>query len=170
MIELVIKIILYIIAGAIFIYLLSWILNYLSYSLFKKRILERRDWDLNICCGMTDGGGINADIVPHARVPRMTIVDIYNLPFKDQQFEHVLCSNTIEHSDEPERFYDELQRVAKHITVVIPPLWDISAVVNLLEHRWIFLSWKKEHSNLPHYIKLPLARLIQNFIGQKISA
>jgi len=80
MLELIFKIILYIAAGAVFIYVLSWILNYLSYSLFKKRILERRKWDLNICCGFTDGGGINADIVSHAKVPRMTIVDIYKLP------------------------------------------------------------------------------------------
>lgn len=168
--NLIITILIYLIAASVIIYLVSWILNYLSYTMFKKRILERQKWDLNICCGKTDGGGINADIVPHLRVPRMTLVDIYNLPFKDQQFENVLCSHTIEHIDEPERFFDELKRVGQHVTVVIPPLWDISAVVNLLEHRWIFLSWKKEHKKLPNHIKLPLARFIQRFIGQKVSA
>jgi ubiquinone/menaquinone biosynthesis C-methylase UbiE len=138
--------------------------------MFKRRILEKKKWDLNICCGKTDGGGINADIVPHIKVPRMAMVDIYNLPFKNNQFDTVLCSHTIEHTHDPERFYDELRRVGRDVTLVIPPLWDISAVVNLLEHRWIFLSWKKEHKTLPKFIKLPLARTIQNRLGQKVSA
>jgi len=163
-------IILYILAAAVVLYVIAWILNFISYTLFKKRILERRKWDLNICCGYTDGGGINADIVPHVKVPRMIMVDIYTLPFRDKQFDTVLCSHTIEHTDDPAWFYKELKRVGKDVTIVIPPLWDISAVVNLLEHRWVFLSWKKEHKRLPGYIRLPLARTIQNRIGQKVSA
>ena len=106
MLKPILNIAIYTVAAALFVYLLSWILNYLSYTLFKKRIMERRKWDLNICCGMTDGGGINADIVSHKKIPRMTIVDIFNLPFRDKQFQHILCSHTIEHIDEPERFYE----------------------------------------------------------------
>lgn len=163
-------IVIYIAAAALFIYVLSWVLNFLSYTMFKKRILERHKWDLNICCGLTDGGGVNADIVPHTKVPRMTMVDIYRLPFKDNQFETVLCSHTIEHTDDPDGFFRELKRVGRDVTIVIPPLWDISAVVNILEHQWIFLSWKKEHKKLPKYIRLPLARSVHKLIGQKVSA
>ena len=106
--------------------------NWLSYRVLKRRILERQAWDLNICCGKTDGGGINADIVAHTALPNMVIVDIAALPFRDKAFAHVLCSHSIEHVNDPEAFYTELARVGQHITLVLPPLWDISAALNLL--------------------------------------
>lgn len=147
-----------------------YLLNFLSYNLLKNRILRRRRWDLNICCGKTDGGGVNADIVKHADVPNFIQVDIYNHPFRDKQFEHVLCSHTIEHVEDPERFFAELQRVGEEVTLVVPPLWDISAVLNVFEHRWIFLTMRKEHKKLPMYVPLPFADRIQSRFGQRIHA
>jgi SAM-dependent methyltransferase len=149
---------------------LLFALNFVSYSVMKNRILERRRWDLNICCGKTDGGGVNADIMKHADVPNYVEVDIYNCPFEDRQFEHVLCSHTIEHVDDPEAFFAELQRVGQHVTLVIPPLWDISAALNVLEHKWIFLTFKKEHRTLPPHVRLPFSRRIQRRFGQRIHA
>ncbi len=150
--------------------LLLYMLNYLSYRILKRRILERQAWDLNICCGKTDGGGVNADVVQHADVPNFIQVDIENLPFADKQFETVLCSHTIEHVDDPELFFAELHRVGEKVTIVLPPLWDVSAALNLLEHKWIFLTFKKEHTTLPPYIPLPFAGLIQKRIGQRMHA
>jgi SAM-dependent methyltransferase len=146
-------------------------LNYISYTVMKQQILNRQTWDLNICCGKTDGGGLNVDIFRHADLPRFKkIENIYNLPFEDGQFEHVLCSHTIEHVEDPRAFFDELKRVGKSVTIVLPPLWDISAALNLLEHRHIFLTLKKEHNNLPGYIRLPLAKTIQGIFKQRIHA
>jgi hypothetical protein len=66
--------------------------------------------DLNICCGTTDGGGINADILQHSDVPNFVKLDsIYRLPFADKQFGVVLCSHTAEHVHYPQRFDRELQ-------------------------------------------------------------
>ena len=74
------------------IYVLLKILNVISYVFYKKRVLKSRRWDLNICCGATDGGGVNADIVKHKQLANFVLVDdIYNLPFKDDQFDNVLC-------------------------------------------------------------------------------
>jgi hypothetical protein len=71
--------------------------HFVSYKLGKNRILKRQKWDLNICCGRTDGGGVNADIVQHDQLPGFVQVSsIYDLPFKDAEFETVLCSHTIE--------------------------------------------------------------------------
>jgi ubiquinone/menaquinone biosynthesis C-methylase UbiE len=137
----------------------------------KDKIVNRQDWGLNICCGKTDGGGVNADIVNHKKLPNFVIIeDIYNLPFEDNQFETVLCSHTIEHVDDPERFFNELQRVGKDVTLIVPPLWDFTAAFNLLEHKWVFLTGRKEFHELPRYIKLPLASTVQKFIGQKVKA
>ncbi len=145
--------------------------NYISYHIMKRRVLERRIWDLNICCGKTDGGGVNADIVKHSSVPNFYKIDnIYQLPFTDKYFQKVLCSHTIEHVDDPQDFYQELSRVGNEVKLVVPPLWDLSAALNLLEHKWLFLTFKKEHSGLPAYIKLPLAGFIQKLLGQKIKA
>ena len=147
-----------------------WVLHFVSYSVLKNRILHRRRWDLNICCGETDGGGINADIVQHAQVPQLVLVDVYHLPFPDGAFDKVLSSHTVEHVTDPEGFFRELARVGDEVTLVIPPLWDLSAVVNVFEHRWIFLSLRKVHTALPEYVRLPLARIVQQWLGQRVRA
>ncbi len=100
---------------------------------------RRKRWDLNICCGKTDGGGLNVDIVDQAGVPNLLIVDdVCRLPFAANQFEHTLCSHSIEHVDDPETFFDELRRVSEQVTLEVPPLWDVAAVFNVIEHRTLF--------------------------------
>lgn len=150
--------------------MILWGFNILSYRVLKMRTLRRQRWDLNICCGRTDGGGVNADIIRHADVPRFVTVDVYHLPFRDGAFDSVLCSHTMEHVDDPEAFYRELSRVGRQVTVVVPPLWDLSAAFNLLEHRWLFLTLRKEHQTLPRYVSLPLARTVQRRLGQRLCA
>ena len=150
---------------------LSQALNVLSYRVLKARILRKRIWDLNICCGRTDGGGINADIVSHADVPNFVLIDsISKLPFEDRTFRTVLCSHTMEHVEDPDAFFKELARVGDQVTIVLPPLWDLAGVLNIFEHRWIFLSLRKEHQRLPARVRLPLSRTVQRLLGQRIHA
>lgn len=146
--------------------------HYLSYSILKKRTLKSRKWDLNICCGKTDGGGVNADIVKHKDLPNFVLIkDIYRLPFKNKQFNYVLCSHTIEHVDNPVRFYQELKRVGKYVVLVVPPLWDIFASFFAFpSHKWICLAIQKEHTTLPKMIPYSLAIAYQNLFGQHIGA
>lgn len=145
----------------------GFLAHYISYTLEKNRLLRKQRWDLNICCGKTDGGGVNADIVKHLELPHFRLVDdIYNLPFSEKEFESVLCSHTLEHVDDPEGFYNELSRVGTQVTVVIPPLYDIFAALNIFEHKVIFLSFKKSHHTLPPYIRLPFAHSVHQKIGQ----
>ena len=145
----------------------AYFAHLISYFLEKTRILKSRDWDLNICCGKTDGGGVNADIIQHKDLPRFKLVqDIYNLPFHDKEFNTVLCSHTMEHVDDPEAFFAELARVGQEVTVVVPPLYDIFALLNIFEHKFIFLTFKKTHHKLPPHIKLPLSEIVQKNLGQ----
>jgi SAM-dependent methyltransferase len=150
--------------------LLLVVTNFISYNILKNRVLKSRRWDLNICCGRTDGGGVNADIFVHEKLPDMVRIDIYHLPFGNGQFGTVLCSHTIEHVDDPQAFFDELERVGKEVTLVLPPLWDLSAVLNVFEHQWIFLTLKKVHTRLPKYVRLPLSAVIQKIRGQRLHA
>ena len=39
-----------------------------------------------------------------------------------------------------------------------------------LEHKWIFLTFKKEHSTLPPRVRLPFADAVQEKFGQRIHA
>lgn len=147
-----------------------WLPHEISYHWLKNRIVGRRRWGLNVCCGTTDGGGVNADIMAHEALPKFVQVSVTRLPFADHQFGSVLCSHTLEHVDDPRAFYAEMQRVGEQVTIVLPPLWDLTAAFNLLEHQWLFLTLKKEHTTLPPFIRLPGARWVQGILGQRIHA
>lgn len=145
--------------------------NVLSYTIIKKSVLKSRVLDLNICSGSSDGGGINADIVKHADLPNYVHIDgIYNLPFEDKQFKHVLSSHTIEHIEDPEAFMKELNRVGDNVTILLPPVWDLTAAFNFLEHKQLFLTFRTRHGKLPKYVRLPLARWYHSKYGQKIKS
>lgn len=150
--------------------LILWLPHEISYHWLKRRIVHRRRWGLNICCGTTDGGGVNADIVAHQPLPKFVQVQVTRLPFRDKQFRHALCSHTLEHVTNPQDFFNEMQRVSDQVTLVLPPLWDLTAAFNLLEHRWLFLTLRKEHTAIPPHIRLPGARWVQRRLGQRIHA
>ena len=138
--------------------------------MLKPRLIKHRQWDLNICCGNTSAGRINADIVAQPGVSNfMLIPSIYHLPFKDGEFEEVLCSHTIEHVEDPQAFWDELNRVGKRVTLILPPLWDVAAVLNIFEHRWIFLTFRKAHTTLPPYIRFSFAHYYQERFGHVVA-
>ncbi len=144
------------------------VMHVIDYKILKNRHMRGKKYDLNISCGNTDGGGINADIVKR-NVPNFVLVkDIYNLPFKDNQFKETLCSHTMEHVEDPDKFYAELERVSKNVTLLVPPLWDILALFDIGEHKWQFLSSKIVHrNNLPRRVKLPYWGYQKKY-GQKI--
>lgn len=151
---------------------LLWLGNFLSYRVIKTRVLRERTWDYNICCGETDGGGINADIAQFGAIPQFELVmDVNALPHARGSFAHVLCSHTLEHVDDPRAMFAELQRVGRQVTILVPPLWDLAAALNPFEHRVIFLTWSTRHDNhLPRYIRYVPARWLQEWRGQRIVA
>lgn len=154
---------------ALVIYLV--IAHFVSYSVIKRRVVKSRKWDLNICSGRTDGGGVNADIKKYIDLPNFVIIkNAYKLPFKDKQFDYVLCSHTIEHVEDPEAFYRELKRVGNHVVLLTPPLLDLGAVLNITEHRSIFLSFKTLHTDFPKFIPMPLGKWYQKNFGQLITS
>lgn len=151
---------------------LLWLGNFISYRWIKNRVLFERRWDYNICCGTTDGGGINADIVRHRLVPNYQAVeDVTRLPYPDGHFARVLSSHTLEHVDDPVAMYRELRRVGQQVTVLVPPLWDIAAAFNPFEHRVIFLTLRSRHDHgLPPFVPYALGRWVQQHLGQWIRA
>jgi SAM-dependent methyltransferase len=152
--------------------LLAWLTHFASYQWIKRRTLVERRWDYNICCGTTDGGGLNADILRHGDVPNFEqITDVTRLPHADQKFDHILCSHTIEHVDDPAAMFKELRRIGRRVTLLVPPLWDFTAALNPFEHQVVFLTLKSRHDNhLPPYVRFAFARWLQARIGQRCEA
>ncbi len=46
---------------------------------------------------------------------------VYKLPFSDKSFDTVLCSEVLEHLDDPNRAVGELKRVARHHVIITVP-------------------------------------------------
>jgi SAM-dependent methyltransferase len=138
------------------------------FSFIQRRYyLNKENWDLNICCGGTDGGGVNADCIKR-NVPNFVLIqNIYKLPFENKQFNNVYCSHTIEHLDDPDRFMTELKRISKKVTIIIPPLWDLFGMLMFRGHKWQFLTLTAKHNNeIPTRIKLTPFWWIQDIFGQ----
>jgi len=147
------------------------LLNNFEYKYLNNKILVSQKWDLNICSGKKDGGGINADVKKYIDLPNFVLIeDIYHLPFKDKEFKDVLCAHTLEHVDDPNAFYKELRRVGEKVTVVLPPIWDLGATFNVFEHKWIFLTLKTKHLSLPPKVHLPLSNFVHKHFGQVFHA
>lgn len=145
--------------------------NYLSYRVLNPIYAKSRQWDLNICCGKTDYGAINADIFQHDSVQHFLLIEnIHVLPFHNKQMRMTLCAHTIEHIEDPFAFDAELRRVSQQVVYIVPPIWDLAAQLNFLEHKWIILSPRKVHTQLPRMVRNPLAVFYHRFFPQRIHA
>lgn len=52
---------------------------------------------------------------------RLRTGSVYKLPFSDNSFDTVLCSEVLEHLDDPNRAVNELKRVARrHVVITVP--------------------------------------------------
>ena len=158
-----------IIAAVSSLLVLGFVLNWLDYTFMKNRYLKKGKFDLNVCCGDTACGGVNADIVKR-NVPRFVLVkDIYSLPFRNKQFKNAICSHTMEHVEDPVKFFKELKRVSNSVTILVPPIWDYGCMLNIFEHKRQFVTlWTKHVNKLPKSFPLPLAGVVQSKYGQKI--
>lgn len=83
--------------------------------------LKRRDPSLRLT-----GVDLSPEAVAYARqhfgqAGAFAQGSVYELPFEDQSFDLVLCSEVLEHLDEPERAVAELRRVARrHLLLTVP--------------------------------------------------
>jgi ubiquinone/menaquinone biosynthesis C-methylase UbiE len=72
------------------------------------------------------GLDVNGDAIAYARShfgdhACFKTGSIYRLPFSDRSFDTVLCSEVLEHLEDPERAIGELKRVARRYVIVTVP-------------------------------------------------
>lgn len=73
---------------------------------------------------------------------RYVVCDLHRLPFRDQSFAFVHCSNVLEHVANPERAYAELRRVGRHGFAECPNALRENWLIHPADHLWI-IRWRK---------------------------
>jgi SAM-dependent methyltransferase len=85
-----------------------------------------------------------------------------NLPFKDKSFDFVIASHVLEHSENPKKFLEELQRVAKAGYIETPdafmerinPYWDHRSEVTVRDNVLVIMkksNWKIDNELVDLY-------------------
>ena len=62
-----------------------------------------------------------------------------NLPFKDKEFDYVICNQVLEHAEDPEKFLTELSRVAQRGYIETPSLLG-EFLFPKKSHKWVVLD------------------------------
>ena len=91
-----------------------------------------------------------------------------NLPFKDKEFDYVICSHVLEHVENPEKFLAEQFRVAKRGYIETPSL--IGEVLYAREsHKWIIqefndITYLVDKKKINFVYGYDLVALIQGYL------
>lgn len=80
-----------------------------------------------------------ADNIKVLRKQRFVEADGENMPFKDKEFDYVICCHVVEHVDHPDKFLQELSRVGKAGYLEAPSLIG-ETLIPKASHRWVLLE------------------------------
>lgn len=102
---------------------------------FVADFIKRQDADLHIT-----GVDLSEEAIRYARErfgeqARFCTGDLYDLPFPDNSFDTVLCSEVLEHLEAPGQAAGELGRVARNYVVITVPLEPYFKLLNDLGQR-----------------------------------
>lgn len=100
--------------------------------------------------------GGNLRIFPHQTFIN---ADAEKMPFKDNEFDYLICNHVLEHAEDPIAFTSELQRVAKRGYIEVPSLIGESLFPKE-SHKWLCLEIDNK---LVMYNKDLFPRIYPNF-------
>ncbi len=98
---------------------------------------------------------------------KITQGSIYELPYKDNSFDLVLCTEVLEHLEEPEKALKELERVSKkYLAISVPnePFFMFAQMVR--GKNWSRFGNDIEHIN--HWTMLGFPKFIKKNTGEKV--
>ncbi len=111
-------------------------------------------------------GGLR--IFPHQKLIES---DGENLPFRDKEFDYVICSHVLEHANDPVKFISEQMRVAKMGYIEIPSL--IGEFLSPKKsHKWVILEIEDkivmfEKERIIHRFENDFGELFLNYLPYK---
>ncbi len=89
--------------------------------------------------------------------------DIYNLPYEDNSFDLVLCTEVMEHLVEPDKVLNEIMRVSGLYCLFSVPSEPVFMISNLLRGKNI-TKWGNDIDHLQHWS----SKEFENVIGRKL--
>lgn len=98
---------------------------------------------------------------PHVKIKKG---DIYKLPYKDNTFELVICTEVLEHLEDPENALKELKRVSNKYLVLSVPNEPLFTIQRFLRGKNIL-----KLGDHPEHIQHWNSGSFQKFVGQHIT-
>ena len=100
---------------------------------------------------------------------KITKGNIYELPYKDNEFDLVLCTEVLEHLDEPEKALKELVRVSRKYLVISVPNEPFFMLAQLIRGKnWSRFGNDIEHIN--HWTMFGFPKFVKKSAKVKILA
>jgi len=87
---------------------------------------------------------------------------VYQLPYKDDSFDVVLCSEVLEHLERPEEALQELRRVAKRYCIVSVPNEPFFRLANLLRGKNL-ARWGNDIEHVQHWSAQGIVALTRKY-------
>lgn len=89
--------------------------------------------------------------------------DIYNMPYENNSFDLVICTEVMEHLEEPDKALDEVVRISKKYCLLSVPNEPTFMISNFLRGKNI-TRWGNDRDHVQHWN----SRAFENFIGRKL--
>jgi ubiquinone/menaquinone biosynthesis C-methylase UbiE len=89
---------------------------------------------------------------------------IYHIPFKDNSFDLVICTEVLEHLEYPEKALAELQRVTKGTCIISVPHEPWFRIANLLRGKNIS-RWGNDIEHIQHWSKRGINALVGKYFS-----
>lgn len=87
---------------------------------------------------------------------------IYHIPFKDDSFDLVICSEVLEHLEYPEKALEELERVTKKNCIISVPHEPWFMLANFLRGKNIS-RWGNDVEHVHHWTKQGIKNLVAKY-------
>ena len=105
-----------------------------------------RTLKLNIGCGSSFEGDVRMDIKRTSAVN--LIADAHFLPFKDESFSQVVCTEVLEHLESPIQALREIKRVLKKkgvVFITVPNLTEIRRILSIAKNPLSIRNIETDH-------------------------
>lgn len=90
------------------------------------------------------------------------VANIYNMPFRNNSFEVVMCLEVLEHLEKPERALNELQRICSRFIIISVPREPIWRVLNILRGKY-WNKWGNTPGHINHYRSKDITKLVMKY-------
>jgi len=119
-------------------------------KILKRISLSREEKILDVGCGIGRlsrylkgfnlyGCDVTEKFVKQARkefYKEVKLADIYALPYKDKEFDKIICLGVFEYLEYPEKAIKELFRVCKGDIILNTPNYNSAGILNFLSNNW----------------------------------